>query len=86
MFLRTPIVSTKCLGVPEHIIDGETGFVTPHSDDESLKGAIDRLWSEPGLAQRLGEAAKARAQTRHSLKAAARNFAQLTQKLLQVWP
>ncbi|MEE8154162.1 MAG: glycosyltransferase family 4 protein [Phycisphaerales bacterium] len=86
MFLRTPIVSTRCLGVPEHIIDGETGFVTPHSDDESLKGAIDRLWSEPGLAQRLGEAAKARAQTRHSLKAAARNFAQLTQKLLQVWP
>ena len=31
------IVSTKCLGVPEHIIDGETGFVSPHSDDKSLK-------------------------------------------------
>ncbi len=61
-----------------------TGFVTPHSDDESLKGAIDRLWSEPGLAQRLGDAAADRAQTRHSLRAAARNFAQLTQKLLQV--
>ncbi len=84
MFLRTTIVSTKCLDVAEHIIDGETGFVTPHCDDESLKGAIDRLWSEPGLAQRLGVAAEARAQTRHSLKAAARNFAQLTQKLLQV--
>ena len=78
------IVSTKCLGVPEYIIDGETGFVSPHSDDKSLKGAIDRLWSEPGLAQRLGDAAEARAQNRHSLKAAARDFAQLTQKLLQV--
>ena len=61
-----------------------TGFVTPHSDDESLTGAIDRLWSEPGSAQRLGDAAEARAQKRHSLKAAARNFAELTQNLLQV--
>lgn len=86
MFLRTPIVSTKCLGVAEHIIDSETGFVTRHSDDESLKGAIDRLWSEPGLAQRFGDAAEARAQTRHSLQAAARNFAELTQELLQVGP
>ncbi len=83
MFLRTPIVSTKCLGAPEHVIDGETGFVTPHSDDESLKGAIDQLWSDPGLAQRLGDAAEARAQTRHSLKAAARNFAQLITKIVK---
>ena len=81
MFLRTPIVATNCLGVPEHIIDGETGFVTPHSDDESLKGAIDRLWSEPGLVQRLGDAAEARAQQRHSLKAAAETFAQLITKI-----
>ena len=82
MFLRTPIVSTNCLGVPEHIIDGETGFVTPHDDDESLKGAIDRLWSEPGLAQQLGDAAEARAQHRHSLKAAAERFAQLITKIV----
>ena len=83
MFLRTTIVSTKCLDVAEHIIDGETGFVTPHCDDESLKGAIDRLWSEPGLAQRLGVAAADRAQTRHSLEAAAESFAQLITKIVK---
>ncbi len=83
MFLRTPIVATNCLGIPEHIIDGETGFVTPHRDDESLRGAIDRLWSEPRLAQRLGDAAEARAQKRHSRKAAARNFAQLITKMVK---
>ncbi len=84
MFLRTPMVATNCLGIPEHIIDGKTGYVTEHGDDDALKAAIDRLWSEPGLAQQLGDAAEARAQERHSLKAAAQNFAQLTQKLLQV--
>ena len=31
------MVATNCLGVSEHIIDGETGFVSPHSDDKSLK-------------------------------------------------
>ena len=71
------------LSVAEHIIDGETGFVTPHSDDESLKGAIGRLWSEPGLAGRLGDAAEASAQNRHSLQAAARNFAQLITKIVK---
>ncbi|MEE8154466.1 MAG: hypothetical protein V3T53_05845 [Phycisphaerales bacterium] len=49
-----------------------------------MKAAIDRLWSELGLAQQLGDAVEARAQTRHSLQAAARNFAGLTQKPLQV--
>ena len=80
------MIIRSSLSVAEHIIDGKTGFATPHSDDESLKGAIDRLWSKPGLAQHLGDAAESRAQNRHPLKAAARNFAQLTQKLLPVGP
>ena len=84
MFLRTPMVATNCLGIPEHIIDGETGYVTEHGKDDALKAAIDRLWSERGLAGRLGDAAEARAQNRHSLRSAARNFANLTQKLLQI--
>ena len=84
MFLRTPMVATNCLGVPEHIIDGETGYVTEHGEDGALKAAIDRLWSERGLAKRLGDAAEARAQDRHSVQSAARNFADLSQKLLQI--
>ena len=83
MFLRTPMVATNCLGIPEHIIDGETGYVTKHGDDDALKATIDRLWSEPGLAGRLGHAAEARAQNRHSLQAAARNFAQLITKIVK---
>ncbi len=83
MFLRTPMVATNCLGVPEHIIDGETGYVTSHGKDDALQAAIDRLWSEPGLAGRLGDAAEARARNRHSLKAAARNFAQLITKIVK---
>ena len=84
MFMRTPMVATQCLGVSEHIIDGETGFVTPHNDSKSLLYAIDRLWSQPGLAQSFGEAALRRAEQRHSHTAAAEQFSKLINKTLSL--
>jgi glycosyltransferase involved in cell wall biosynthesis len=77
MFLGTPFVVTQCLGMAEHVIDGQTGFVTPHGDQESLSRAIDRLWSEPGLAREFAERGRERATQRHSLAAAARAFHEL---------
>jgi glycosyltransferase involved in cell wall biosynthesis len=83
MFLRTPFVLTQCLGMAEHVIDGETGFVTPHDDEPALHEAIRRLWNDPGLAERFGEAAHRRGQARHSLTAAADMFYRLTLDVLR---
>ncbi len=77
MFLRTPMVATNCLGIPEHIIDGETGYVTRHGDDNALKDAINQLWSQPSAAQHFGDAAARRALDRHSMETAAQNFSKL---------
>ncbi len=77
MFMRTPFVVTQCLGMAEHVIDGETGFVSPHDDEPALTAAIDRLWTEPGLAESFGEASYRRAFERHSLEAAADSFFEL---------
>ncbi len=83
MFLRTPFVATNCLGIPEHVIDGETGFVTPHDDRDALRDAIERLWNQPGLAERFGEASFQRAQQRHSLQAAADRYYSLANEVLR---
>jgi hypothetical protein len=77
MFLRTAFVAENCLGVEEHVIDGETGFVTMHGDYDALAMAIERLWNDPDLAQQYGEAAYQRARQRHSLDAAAHHFHEL---------
>ena len=82
MFLKTPIVATECVGVREHIIDAETGFVTARGDHEALRDAIGRLWSDPAMAQQFGDHASARAHRLHSLEAAAARFFQLACEII----
>jgi len=83
MFLRTPFILTQCLGMAEHVIDGETGYITPHDDELALRDAIERLWNDPDLARRFGEAAHRRGQAHHSLKAAAEMFFRLALDVLR---
>jgi glycosyltransferase involved in cell wall biosynthesis len=55
------VVGTRTGGVPEVVADGETGFVVPPADAQSLAEALERLLGDPSLARRLGEAGRARA-------------------------
>ena len=50
-----PIISTAIGGIPEMVIQNETGFLVPPGDVAALAGAIERLFDESGLARRLGE-------------------------------
>jgi glycosyltransferase involved in cell wall biosynthesis len=77
MFLGTPCVVTDCLGMRDYIENGQNGFIAPHDDDDALRQAIERMWNEPGLAERCSDTAQARAQQLHSLQSAADRFEQL---------
>jgi glycogen synthase len=51
----TPVIASRVGGIPEFILDGQAGLlVTPGSTDE-LAAALQRLWSDDGLASRLGK-------------------------------
>jgi glycosyltransferase involved in cell wall biosynthesis len=49
----TPVVSTRVGGVAEVVHDGENGLLVPAGDVAALTAAIERLFGEPGLLQRL---------------------------------
>lgn len=55
-----PVVSTPVAAVPEMVVDGVTGFVTPEKDPVALSISLARLLDEPDLARSLGEAGRAR--------------------------
>ena len=55
-----PVVATPVGGTPELVTDGETGLLVPPRDPEALAEALRRILDDPGLARRLGEAARAR--------------------------
>lgn len=53
-----PILSTPIGGIPEAVSDGVEGFLVPPGDVAALADRLERLLSEPGLARRMGEAAR----------------------------
>lgn len=56
-----PVVSTDVGGVPEVVLDGETGLLAPSGDDGALAGHLLRLAQDQGLRKRLGRAGRVRA-------------------------
>jgi len=64
-----PIVASAVGGIPEIVRDGETGLLVPPRDSEALARAVLRVLGDSGLAQRLGEAARAHVSERFSVAA-----------------
>ena len=50
-----PIVSTWHGGIPEAVLDGETGFLVPEKDDAALAEKLDTLLCDPTLAKKMGK-------------------------------
>jgi glycosyltransferase involved in cell wall biosynthesis len=63
-----PVISTAVGGIPEMVIQSETGFLVPPGDVAALADAIERLFDEIGLAQRLGERGFQRAKKLFSIE------------------
>lgn len=62
-----PVIGTRVGGIPEMVVDGETGLlVTPRSPEE-LGGAIARLVGDTVLRERLGTKARQRCESSFSL-------------------
>jgi sugar transferase (PEP-CTERM/EpsH1 system associated) len=55
-----PIVATRVGGLPEVVIEGETGFLVPPSDPAALAAAMVRLFRDEILGYRMGEAGRRR--------------------------
>ena len=56
-----PVVATRAGGIPEVVLDGETGLLVPVDDPRQLGDAIVRLLGDSELRGRMGAAARARA-------------------------
>jgi len=58
--LGVPVIASRVAGIPELVADGETGLLFTPSNWSELAEAIERLATDPGLRQRLGQAGPAR--------------------------
>lgn len=79
MKLEKPIISTKCDGIPEDIVDGESGLLVPKMDSASLAKAVLKLINNPKLAKLLGRNAKKRYENKFSLELMKRDVRKILQ-------
>ncbi len=54
-----PVVGSEIGGIPEGVIDGETGFLVPERDEAGLARRLGALWDDAALRRRMGAAARA---------------------------
>jgi len=55
-----PVISTFHAGIPEVVLNGETGLLSQEGDVEGLASALMRISRDPHLAARLGSAGRER--------------------------
>ena len=61
-----PVVATTAGGIPEVVVDGETGILVPPRDHDAMAAAIVKLLKDDGLRRCMGEAGLARARAMFS--------------------
>ena len=62
-----PVISTRHAGIPDVVIEGETGFLVDERDVEGMAKHMLLLAEDPVLAGRLGQAARKRIEDQFSL-------------------
>ncbi len=63
-----PVVASRTGGIPEVVVDGDTGLLVEPENPGALAGALRRLLADPDLARRMGEAGRRRAQEMFSAR------------------
>jgi glycogen(starch) synthase len=56
-----PVVASRVGGLPEIVVEGETGFLVAREDVGEMAAAMEKILRDPGLAQAMGENARERA-------------------------
>lgn len=64
MAMGVPVVATNVGGIPDVVVDGETGLLVPPGDDRALADALLELLRDPARRQEYGQGARRRVDER----------------------
>ncbi len=78
-----PVVASRVGGLPEQVIDGQTGLLVEPDSASALAAAIERLLDDPPLAARLGEGLQREFEEQRSWEKAAERLLDVITRLRQ---
>jgi glycosyltransferase involved in cell wall biosynthesis len=76
-----PVVTTDVGGVPDVVVDGETGILVPRRDPVALASGIASVLRDPEMAKRMGEAGRARQRREFTMAASVKRVEELYEDL-----
>jgi len=77
-----PVVATNVGGNSEVVIDGETGFIVPPKDSNSLANAILSILEDKEMGIRFGIAGRKRIEENFSIEKMITNYQNLFEKVI----
>lgn len=78
-----PVVATAVGGIPEQIVEGETGFLVPVGNAFALAERLGQLRQAPELARSMGRAARQRVLEKFSLESMVAKYTQVYHQTLE---
>ncbi|WP_163560676.1 glycosyltransferase family 4 protein [Halomonas sp. NO4] len=78
-----PVIGTRAGGIPEVVIDGETGYLVEGDDDQALLDRLIRLCQDAELRKQLGAAGRRRAETHFDRERQHRRVLSLMEELVE---
>jgi glycosyltransferase involved in cell wall biosynthesis len=70
------VVATRCGGTAEQVVEGETGYLVPRRDPEAMARRLLEILGDPSLRNRMGRAARSRAESHFGIDIHARRIAE----------
>ena len=78
-----PVVATRNAGIPDVVVDGETGFLIDEHDVHAMAARMKQLIEDPALADRLGAAAQYRVREQFSQVRSLERLSSIIQSVLR---
>ncbi len=78
-----PVIASRVGGLPEIVMDGETGWLVDSDDPEGLADAMQDALADPERAERMGQAAYKRAREHFSIEAQARAYEDIYRSIVE---
>ncbi len=82
MMAGKPVVATNGGGIPEIVLDGETGILVPMNDADSMARAILEVLDDPQRARKMGERGQKRAREHFSINRTGNKISRVYDHLL----
>lgn len=83
MAMNKPVVATRVGGIPDSVVEGDTGYLVRPGDRESLGRKISELLDNPQKAQEMGQAGRLQVEGEFALQVMAQKTEELYKQLLK---